>query len=322
MKRRTFAWLAAAAAIGWTGPAAAQDIVIKAVSSFPEKTKESDRFEAMIETLNKRLKGVRVQYLGGAPKVMPPFEVVNNLKSGVIDLAGANSAFFTALVPEADGFKLAEYSIQELRKNGGWAYMNQILNEKANAHFLGNYLEFIEFHIYLNKPIEKADLRGLKIRVTPIYRPMVEALGGTAITSAPTEVYTLLERNTVDGYGWPSAGIFEYSWEKVTKYRVDPPFYNAALHALVNLNTWRKLSEEQRKTMQAVMDEVEATNITRKEVNAAELKRQEAFGIKAIKLPPDEAKKWLDTARNAAWAAVERTSPQHAAKMKELFIRK
>ena len=32
---------------------------------------------------------------------------------------------------------------------------------------------------------------------------MVEALGGTAITTPPGEVYTALERGVVDGYGWP-----------------------------------------------------------------------------------------------------------------------
>ena len=74
---------------------------------------------------------------------MNPFEVVKNLKDGVIDMANANSAFFTNVVPEADAFKLAELTIQELRKNGGWDCMNKLLNEKANAYFLGNHLEHI-----------------------------------------------------------------------------------------------------------------------------------------------------------------------------------
>jgi TRAP-type C4-dicarboxylate transport system substrate-binding protein len=319
MRALSLALLAAA----WAGTAAAQEITLKAVSSFAEGTKDSLGFEALVKEINAKGAGkIRINYLGGAPKVMNPFEVVKNLKDGVIDMANANSAFFTNVVPEADAFKLAEFGIAELRKNGGWAYMNKLLNEKANAYYLGNPLENITFNIYLNKPIEKADLRGLKIRVTPIYRAMVEALGGTAVTSQPAEVYTLMERNTVDGFGWPTAGIFDYSWEKVTKYRVEPAFYSAALHALVNLSVWNKLGAERQKIMMDAMLEIEKKAPDRVALNDAERKRQEQAGIKAIILPPTEAKKWTDTAKSAAWAAVAKTSPEHAARLKELLTKK
>lgn len=321
LRIRALALAGLAAALA--GGAAAQEITIKAVSSFAEGTKDSLGFEALIAEINKRGAGkIKIQYLGGAPKVMNPFEVVKNLKDGVVDMANANSAFFTNVMPEADAFKLAEFGIADLRKNGAWDYMNKLLNEKANAYFLGNTLDFISFNIYLNKPIEKADLKGLKIRVTPIYRAMVEALGGTAINSPPAEVYTLMERGTVDGYGWPTSGIFDYSWEKVTKYRVEPSFYSAALHALVNLAVWNKLGAERQKIMQEAMAVVEARAGERLKLDDAERKRQEAAGIKAIQLPPAEAKKWSDTAKEAGWAAVIKTSPETGARLKELLTKK
>lgn len=315
----------ALAALGaaFAASAFAQEVTLKAVSSFAEGTKDSLPFEALIQDINKRGAGkIKIQYLGGAPKVMNPFEVVKNLKDGVVDMANANSAFFTNVVPEADAFKLAELGIGELRKNGGWAYMNKLLNEKANAYFLGNHLEYIAFNIYLNKPIAAADLKGLKIRVTPIYRSMVEALGGTAINSPPAEVYTLMERGTVDGFGWPTSGIFDYSWEKVTKYRVEPAFYSAALHTLINLNVWNKLGKEQKDVLEAAMAESETKTGERRKLDDQERKRQEAAGIKAIELPPNEAKKWADTAKDAGWAAVLKTSPEHGAKLKELLTKK
>jgi TRAP-type C4-dicarboxylate transport system substrate-binding protein len=310
-------------AAAFAGTAAAQEMALKAVSSFAEGTKESLGFEALVAEINKRGAGkIRINYLGGAPKVMSPFEVVKNLKDGVVDMANANSAFFTNVVPEADAFKLAEFGIADLRKNGAWAYMNTLLNEKANAYFLGNTLDFISFNIYLSKPIEKADLKGLKIRVTPIYRAMVEALGGTAISSPPSEVYTLMERGTVDGYGWPTSGIFDYSWEKVTKFRVEPSFYSAALHALVNLGVWNKLGAERQKIMQEAMAVVEARAGERIKLDGEERKRQEAAGIKTIQLPPAEAKKWSDTAKAAGWAAAMKTGPERVAKLKELLTKK
>ena len=321
LQLRMLALATAVAALSTT--AAAQEMTLKAVSSFAEGTKDSLGFEALIAEVNKKGAGkIKINYLGGAPKVMNPFEVVKNLKEGVVDLANANSAFFTNVMPEADAFKLAEMGIADLRKNGAWEYLNKLLNEKANAYFLGNTLDFISFNIYLNKPVDKANLSGLKIRVTPIYRAMVEALGGTAITSPPADVYTLMERGTVDGYGWPTSGIFDYSWEKVTKYRVEPAFYSAALHALVNLNVWNKLGAERQKIMQDAMVIVEANAGERLKLDAEERKRQEAAGIKTIQLAPAEAKKWTDTAKEAGWAAVVKTSPDHAAKLREFLTKK
>ena len=97
------------------------------------------------------------------------------------------------------------------------------------------------FHIYLNKKIDKLDFTGLKIRVTPVYKDIVEALGGTTVTTAPGEVYTALERGVVDGYGWPVTGIFDLGWEKVTKFRMEPAFYSVEVGVLVNLDTWKGL---------------------------------------------------------------------------------
>ena len=36
--------------------------------------------------------------------------------------------------------------------------------------YLATVVEFTPFHLYLNKKIDKPDLTGLKIRITPVYR--------------------------------------------------------------------------------------------------------------------------------------------------------
>src|SRR5204863_164745 len=86
------------------------------------------------------------------------------------------------------------------------------------------------------RKIDKPDLTGLKIRVTPVYRDFFQALNATVVTTAPGEVYTALERGVVDGYGWPIQGIFEMKWEEKTKYRVDPGFYNAEVTLVICLD--------------------------------------------------------------------------------------
>ncbi len=317
--------LAAAIALACAASAAgAQDVVLKAVSGFPEGTLYSTKLEAYIKDVNAKGAAVKlqIQYLGGAPKVMPTFDVGKNLKDGVVDFMGNTGAYYTNVMPEADALKLTELPIQQLRDNGGWEYINKLHNEKINGYYLARVFDYDEFHIYLNKEIAKPDFTGLKIRVTPIYRAMVERLGGTAVTSPPPEVYSMLERNTVDGYGWPARGIFDFSWQKVTKYRIDPGFYNPDLHFVVNLNTWRKLNDAQRKLMQDLALAVEAKNIEDKPLNDAERKKQAEAGIKAIRFSPEDEKKYLQVARDAGWEAVIKVSPEHGPKLRALFTKK
>ena len=89
-------------------------------------------------------------------------------------------------------------------------------------------------------------MNGLKIRVTPIYRAMVEALGGAAVTSPPAEVYTLMERNTVDGSAGRPGRHLRLQLGEGDEVPRRPAFYSAALHTLINLGVWNKLGAEQK----------------------------------------------------------------------------
>ena len=230
-------------------PAAAQEVTLRAVTSFAEGTQFSKNFERFIEKVNNDGKGVvKINYIGG-PRAMPPFEVGNAVRTKVVDIANVTGAFYTNLMPEADGFKLVSKPMSEQRKNGTWEFINQLHNQKLNAQYLARQFHNVPFHIYLNKKPDKLDFTGLKVRVTPVYKDIVEALGGTAITTPPGEVYTALERGVVDGYGWPVSGIFDLGWEKVTKFRLEPAFYSVEVNVLVNLDTWKSLTDAQRKVL-------------------------------------------------------------------------
>jgi TRAP-type C4-dicarboxylate transport system substrate-binding protein len=311
--------LAVAASAATT--AGAQEATLRAVSSFQEGTAFAKPFEEFIEKVNADGKGiVRITYVGG-PKAMPPFEVGNAVKSGVVDVANVTSAFYTNLMPEAEALKLATRTIQEQRQNGAWEYLNKLHNEKLNAWYLARTGDGVPFHLYLNKPIDKADLKGLTIRVTPIYRAFFTELGANLVQTAPGEVYTALERGVVDGYGWPIQGIFDLGWQEKTKFRVDPGFYQVDVNILVNLDRWKKLSDAQRAVLTKAAQWVEERNARNVSLNAAEIKRQGEAGIKAITLSGAELARWNATAQDAGWAYVKKIAPQHADELRKLLTK-
>ena len=73
----------------------AQEITLRGVTAFAEKTTYSRGFEKFIERVNAEGKGtIQINYIGG-PKAIPPFEVGNALKTGVVDIANTTGAFTT-----------------------------------------------------------------------------------------------------------------------------------------------------------------------------------------------------------------------------------
>ncbi|MCD6679793.1 MAG: TRAP transporter substrate-binding protein DctP [Burkholderiaceae bacterium] len=311
--------LVGALAVCASAGAWAQQVTLRGVNAFQEGTAFAKPFEDFIEKVNADGKGViQIQYIGG-PKAMPPFEVGNAVKTGVVDIANVTSAFYTNLMPEAEALKLATQPIQQQRKNGAWEYLNKLHNEKMNAWYLARTGDGVPFHLYVNKPLDKADLKGLTIRVTPIYRAFFAALGANLVQTAPGEVYTALERGVVDGYGWPIQGIFDLGWQEKTKYRVDPGFYQVDVNILVNLDRWKKLTDAQRDVLTKAAQWVEERNALNAGINAAERKRQAQAGIQTITLQGAELDKWNSTAQEAGWAYVKEIAPQRADELRKLL---
>jgi len=298
--------------------ASAQEVTLRAVTSFAEGTQFSKNFERFIEKVNKDGKGViQINYIGG-PRAMPPFEVGNAVRNKVVDIANVTGAFYTNLLPEADALKLISKPMSEQRKNGTWALLNELHNQKLNSYYLARQFHNVPFHIYLNKKIDKPDFSGLKIRVTPVYRDLVQALGGTPITTPPGEVYTALERGVVDGYGWPISGIFDLGWEKVTKFRMEPAFYSVEVNVLVNLDTWKGLTDTQRKVLNDAALWLEALDSENVALISAEREKQTKAGITAIDFGPAEAKKFVDRANDVGWQAIIARSPETGKKLRDL----
>jgi TRAP-type C4-dicarboxylate transport system substrate-binding protein len=299
--------------------AQAQETTLRVVSAFAENTQYVKNLMPMIQALNAEGKGrLQLNFIGG-PKAMPPFEVGNAVRTGVVDMAMTTGAFYTNIMPEADALKLTQVSAQELRKNGGYELINKIWNEKANMQYLGRVIDYTPFHLYLTKKIDKPDLTGLKLRITPVYREFFQALGATVVQTAPGEVYTALERGVVDGYGWPINGIFDFNWHEKTKFRVDPGFYSAEVSLVMNLDKWKALNAGQRDLLMKHAIALENRNDSWKKVNADDVRRQKEAGIQVITFEPATAKQYYARAYEIAWENAIKASPQYGPQMRKLF---
>src|SRR3982751_6270704 len=301
--------------------ASAQEVTLRLVSAFPENQFYVKRTIEWIGKLNKEGKGVlQINFIGG-PKAIPTFEVGKAVQTGVVDIGFSTGAFYTNVMPEADILKLSETSAAEQRKNGGYDLINKIWAEKGNMRYLAKVVEFTPFHLYLNKKIDKPDLTGLKIRITPVYRDFFQALGGSVMTTAPGEVYTALERGVIDGYGWPIHALFDLNWQEKTKYRVDPGFYNAEVSLIMNLDKYKSLPAKARQFLDRQALAYEQQNDFWKTYNQNEKKRQAEAGIQVISFDAATSKTYVEKAKEIGWAAAIKSSPQYGEQLKKVLAK-
>ena len=299
--------------------ASAQEVTLRLVSAFAENGIYVQRLLPWVQKFNAEGKGVlQINFIGG-PKAIPTFEAGNAVKTGVVDMALNTGAFYTNVMPEADFLKLTQIHVAEQRKNGAFEAINKVWNEKGNMQYLGRVVENQPFHIYTNKKIDKPDLSGQKIRITPVYRDFFQALGANVITTPPGEVYTALERGVVDGYGWPIGGIFDFNWHEKTKFRVDPGFYDAEVSLIMNLPAYRKLSDTQRAYLNKQVLAFEADNTFWARYGKEEIARQEKAGIQTLRFDAASTKAFRDKAYDIGWASAMKQSPEVAARFKSLF---
>src|SRR5213082_2064097 len=297
--------------------ALAQEVTLRVVSAFPENQFYVKRTIDWIEKINKEGKGVlQLNFIGG-PKAIPTFEVGKAVQSGVVDMGFSTGAFYTNVMPEADILKLSETSAAEQRKNGGYELINRIWAEKANMRYLAKVVEFTPFHLYLNKKIDKPDLTGLKIRITPVYRDFFQAMGAAVMTTAPGEVYTALKRGVIDGYGWPIHALFDLNWQEKTRFRVDPGFYNAEVSLIMNLDKYKALPAKARQFLDEQALGYEKQNEFWKSYNQNEAKRQAEAGIQVITFDAATSKAYVERAKEIGWASAIKAAPVYGPQLQK-----
>ncbi len=303
-----------------TNTAAAQEVQLSALNFLPNNSSFGIPFADWVEDANKAGAGVVKIAIRPAGSISP-FQMGNAVKTGVVDMAALPPTFYQNLLPIGDALKLSKKTAVEMRKNGTWALLNQLHNEKVNAQLLDISGFGVKFHLYLrDKKIDTPSLQGMKIRTTPVYRAFFRALGADLIQTAPGDVFIALERGTIDGYGWPSWDLKTPGWDKHTKYRVDPGFYAVANATIMNLDKWKSLSDKQRDFLNTHAMKFEAEYDKRYAPKTeAYLKEQKDAGVQVIEFKGKVAEDYIKLSYDSAWAEFMQLDPENTPKLKKLI---
>jgi TRAP-type C4-dicarboxylate transport system substrate-binding protein len=304
MKILKIAALAVSALV--TLPAVAAD-TISATHVFPASLIYSRSFLEYVKKANAAGKGVFTIQVRGGPEAIGMMEQPRAVRDGVVDMVYTPCAFYAGQVPECDALSASTIDGPTARKNGGAQLLNEIHQKRAGVVMLGWVDSGIRFNLWSTKEPKldaggHIDIKGFKVRGNPIYNAfLTNYLGAQVINLPSTELYTALERGTVDLTAWTQIGLMDLNWDRYIKYRITPDFFTTDLVILINKKKWDSLSPKTRDILNRTVIEHETSSLrdlqTLWKKEQAELAKR---GIKTVNQSPDAAKRFYEGARAAS----------------------
>lgn len=285
-------------------PALADVVKIDAVTLAPKPVYINKPFKMFVDEVNTKFAGeVEINWRGG-PEVMPPFKQAEGVRNGSVDMTYTSPSYYQGLVPTSGTMNLSYKTYAEIAATNYHERMTELHAEK-DLIFLGEIpATQLNFVIYMGEEVSSLeDLKGKRIRVFPTLLPIVKALGAEPIVMGMGDIFTAMERGTIDGYmQGPLAQAKQF--EGLVKTVIFPGVYRAGFPVLINKDTWGMMSTDLQQRLTTFlrddfaprMDYIWGDDITD---NIAQMK---AAGFKILVLPADEAARYEQMAMDAAWA--------------------
>jgi TRAP-type mannitol/chloroaromatic compound transport system substrate-binding protein len=185
-----------------------------------------------------------------AGEIMPPLSIVDGVQNGTVEMGHTGSYFYIGKDPSF-AFGTGIPFGPNTRQQQAWFYHgggNDLLNEF--------YATYKLYHLplggtgtqmggWFRKEIKsKADLAGLKMRIGGLAGNVLQRLGLVPTQLAAGDIYTSLERGTLDAAEF--VGPFDdekLGLAKIAPYYYYPGFWEgaASLSLFVNLDKWSEL---------------------------------------------------------------------------------
>ena len=154
----------------------------------------------------------------------------------------------------------------------------------------------LPFQLQSTKPINKIDdLGGMTIRAWPDVTPVFDKLGAESLTMPSPDVYSALQKGTLDGATSAWEQLKTYKWAEVTDYhiRLDMSTGGYAYTTVMNWDTWNSLPPDIQQVFEDNMEPWIAENSSRMlQADEDGLAFAAELGSTVVDLPAEEVNKF------------------------------
>ena len=149
----------------------------------------------------------------------------------------------------------------------------------------------------MKKPVLKLeDLKGLKMRVTPLGTPIAKALGAAPVAMPMGDAYDALSKNVVDGGFFPYEPLEGWKLGEVVKFSTEswPVGFTSAWYVIMNKSKWDSIPPDWQKAIEKVNSEwIEKIGKTWNEIDEAGKAFAVKQGGKVVTLSKEEGDSWV-----------------------------
>ncbi|GAB1624007.1 TRAP transporter substrate-binding protein [Agarivorans aestuarii] len=220
--------LLASAIIAFSSAAVAADKVYKlklAETWGPNFPVFGDAVKNMVKMADEMSNGRLKIRVDSSNKHKAPFGVFDLVKSGQYDLGHTASYYYKGKVPNTLYFTTMPFGMNApeqhawLQYGGGQDLMNQVYAEHNLVPFPGGNTG-VQMGGWFRKEINSVeDLQNLKMRIPGFAGEVLAKLGATPVNIPPGELYTALERNTIDALEWVGPSLdLRMGFHKIAPY--------------------------------------------------------------------------------------------------------
>lgn len=243
-------------------------------------------FNKNLDTLSNG--SIKISVMG--PDVVPTFEQLQPVQSGIFEMGYTYSAYHSGTTPIAIGMDATIGDPAKRREAGLFDFVDKEYNKLGLKLISFPPLTPYQFVTRDALSGNKPSLQGLKLRSIPSLQSLIMNLGGTPVTMAGGEIYTSLQRGVIDGAPWTMVGMKDFKFNEVANYIVTPGFGYVSTMIIMNLNKYNSLTAQQRAWLDEAGRLTELDSVTffnnLIETETAELK---ALGMKETKMHADDA---------------------------------
>jgi len=218
-------------------------------------------------------------YAGG--ELVPALQAFDAVSQGTVQMGHGAAYYWAGKVPAAQFMTAVPFGMTAKGMNA-WFYGGGGLELWRELYQPFNVVPFpagnsgVQMAGWFNKKIQTVDdLKGLKMRIPGLGGKVLAKAGGTPVLLAGGEIYTALERGTIDATEW----VGPYHDERLGLYRAAKYYYypgwhepGTVLELIVNAQAWVTLPPDLQKIVE----------IAARSLNQWMYSQFEAFNIKAL----------------------------------------
>jgi TRAP-type C4-dicarboxylate transport system substrate-binding protein len=206
--------------------------------------------------------GGKVTFRISGPEVVNAFQQFQPASSGAFDMFFTVQPYHVGTTSVSFGIYAVDPDPKKFREAGVFDYLAkeyERFNLKMLAIIPGQSAGIGAYQVMLREPVgPDGDLKGRRLRGNPLFLAFIQSMGASMVNLQVGEVYSTMQRGTIDGAVGPVTGAMDLKWHEVAKHAVRPTLGYIYQFLFIHQAAFAKLTPEVQKL---VIDEAAALEI-------------------------------------------------------------